>query len=194
LADFADQPKPAGLVDPASSSGPMRGTFGLIGINCTADADVVRFDGFELPMGQAAVASDSDGGSSRFRESPVFDVRKKPIETAAEVVDLASLPPVPCPCGLARRAFADRDEFPGTVHLTTISEDAAYHYHKEHTEVYVVLNCDSEAAIELDGTRHPVKPHCSVLIPPGVRHRACGEMTVLILCTPNFDPADEHFD
>jgi mannose-6-phosphate isomerase-like protein (cupin superfamily) len=168
----------------------MRGTFGSIGINCTADAVAVRFDGFELPIGRSAVASGSDGGSCSFRESPVFDVTEKPIE----VVDLASLPPVACPCGVARRAFADRDEFPGTVHLTTISEDAAYHYHKEHTEVYVVLDCGSGAAIELDGTRYPVKPHCSVLIPPGVRHRACGEMTVLILCTPNFDPADEHFD
>lgn len=145
-------------------------------------------------MEPSAVASGSEGGSTIFRESPVCDVTEKPIETAAEMVDLASLPPVACPCGVARRAFADRDEFPGTVHLTTICKDAAYHYHKQHTEVYVVLDCGSDAAIELDGTRYPVKPHCSVLIPPGVRHRAWGEMTVLILCTPNFDPADEHFD
>ncbi len=148
----------------------------------------------ELPTRHSATASGSDGGPDSFREFPVFEVTAKPIQTPAEVVDLASLPPVACPCGVARRAFADRDEFPGTVHLTEISKEAAYHYHKEHTEVYVVLQCGSDAAIELDGTRYPVKPNCSVLIPPGVRHRACGEMTVLILCTPNFDPADEHFD
>lgn len=111
-----------------------------------------------------------------------------------EVVDLTTIAPVECPCGFARRAFADRDEFPGTVHLTEISRDAREHYHQEHTEVYVILQCSEGASIELDGVAHPVRPQTAILIPPGVRHRACGEMTVLILCTPNFDPADEHFD
>ena len=95
---------------------------------------------------------------------------------------------------MARRAFADREEFPGTIHLTQISREATTHFHKQHTEVYVILECGHDAAIELDGVSHRVKPKTSILIPPGVRHRACGEMTVLILCTPNFDPADEHFD
>jgi mannose-6-phosphate isomerase-like protein (cupin superfamily) len=110
------------------------------------------------------------------------------------VVDLNSIPAVACPCGTARRAFADRDEFPGTVHLTSISQTAARHYHRNQTEVYVVLECSEGATIELDGEVHPVTPLTSVLIPPGVRHRAVGEMTVLIVCTPNFDPADEYFD
>jgi mannose-6-phosphate isomerase-like protein (cupin superfamily) len=100
---------------------------------------------------------------------------------------------VECPCGIARRAFADRDEFPGTVHLTQISREATSHFHQEHTEVYVILKCDPDATIELDGVSHRVKQNTSILIPPGVRHRACGEMTVLIISTPNFDPSDEHF-
>ena len=58
----------------------------------------------------------------------------------------------------------------------------------------MVLECEQDAAIELDGQPHPVKAADRDSDPPGVRHRACGEMTVLILCTPNFDPADEHFD
>nr|WP_145177182.1 cupin domain-containing protein [Rubripirellula lacrimiformis] len=112
----------------------------------------------------------------------------------ATIVDLTSLPPIPCPCGIARRALGDRDEFPGTVHLTEISSEARQHYHRDHTEVYVVLQCAQDAVIELDGVAHPVHPHCCVLIPPGVRHCARGKMTVLIICTPNFDPDDEHFD
>lgn len=111
----------------------------------------------------------------------------------AALVDLNTLPPVKCPCGVARRAFADREEFPGTVHLTHIQEDAREHFHREHTEIYVILECEPDAAIELDGAIEPVAPRTAVLIPPGVRHRARGRMTVLILCTPNFDPADEHF-
>lgn len=109
-------------------------------------------------------------------------------------MDLTQIPAVACPCGTARRAFADRDEIPGTIHLTEISKDAREHYHQEHTEVYVILQCEHDAAIELDGQRFPVKPLTSILIPPGVRHRAIGQMSVLIVCTPNFDPTDEHFD
>ena len=117
-----------------------------------------------------------------------------PAIASAEVVDLTALPPVACPCGTARRAFGDRAEVPGTVHLTEISQDARVHYHTDHTEVYVVVECEEGAAIELDGKSHPVHPYTSVLIPPGVRHRAVGKMKVIILCSPNFDPQDEHFD
>lgn len=112
----------------------------------------------------------------------------------AQLIDLTAIEGVECPCGIARRAFADRDEFPGTVHLTTIQRDAAVHYHRDHTEVYVILKCAPDAAIELDGVRQPIQPLTSILIPPGVRHRAIGEMEVLIVSSPNFDPTDEHFD
>lgn len=111
-----------------------------------------------------------------------------------ELVDLRSLPPHECPCGIARRAFAHRDDFPATVHLTTISKDAQTHYHLRQTEVYVVTQCDEGAAIELDGQLHPVRPGMTVLIPPGVRHRAVGEMEVIIFCAPKFDPQDEYID
>jgi len=112
----------------------------------------------------------------------------------AKIIRLAELPAVACPCGHARRAFADCEQFPGTVHLTEITRNAQTHYHRRHTEVYVVLECQADAAIELDGVRHPVHPETSILIPPGVRHRAVGEMKVLIVCSPNFDPEDEFFD
>lgn len=114
--------------------------------------------------------------------------------TQAEVIELPEIPGVTCPCGIARRGFEDREDFPGTIHLTNIHQTARTHYHKSHTEVYVILECDDEAAIELDGVLHPVKPKTSVLIPPLVRHRAVGQMQVLIVCLPKFDPADEHFD
>jgi len=121
----------------------------------------------------------------------VFDDRVTPL---AQVVDLTQLPPQACPCGTARRAFADRDEIPGTIHLTEISREAVEHYHREHTEVYVILECEEDACIMLDGRRFDVRPLTSILIPPGVRHRAVGRMKVLIYCAPNFDPADEFFD
>ncbi len=110
------------------------------------------------------------------------------------LVDFANIPSVPCPCGSARRALADVDEFPGTLHITEISQDAKLHYHRKLTETYYVLECGDGAQMELDDERLPVKPGFCVVIPPGVRHRALGVMKVLILVLPKFDPSDEWFD
>lgn len=113
---------------------------------------------------------------------------------AVQVLQLDELPPVGCPCGTARRALADYDGFPGTLHLTEISVDARTHYHRQHTEVYIFLECDEDAQMELDGETIDVKPLTAIVIPAGVRHRALGKMKVIILCNPNFDSEDEYFD
>lgn len=110
-----------------------------------------------------------------------------------EIVELSTVPGVPCPCGTARRAFADR-ESPLTYHLTDISADAQLHYHQEHTETYYFLSCGPDAQMQLDDEIVPVRPGLCILIPPGVRHRAIGKMQVLIVSVPKFDPADEWFD
>ena len=73
------------------------------------------------------------------------------------IVDFAGIPGVPCPCGTARRAFADVPEFPATVHVTSISIDAQLHYHKRLTETYYVLECGADARMQLDNEIVPVK-------------------------------------
>lgn len=110
------------------------------------------------------------------------------------LVDFDEIPGVACPCGSARRAFADLENFPATVHVTTISKEAQVHYHKRLTETYYFLECQPSAQMQLNEEIVPVKPGMCVVIPPGVRHRAIGEMKVLILAMPKFDPADEWFD
>jgi mannose-6-phosphate isomerase-like protein (cupin superfamily) len=117
-----------------------------------------------------------------------------PAERPCEIVDFADLAGVACPCGTARRAFADVADFPATVHQTEISTDAVVHYHRRLTEVYYVLECGPDAAMELDEKRVPLAVGRCILIPPGVRHRAIGKMKVLVIATPKFDPADEWFD
>lgn len=107
------------------------------------------------------------------------------------VADFASLPGVRCPCGIARRAFGDVPEFPATVHLTEIAADSQLHYHQTLTETYLVLECDSQAQMQLDDERIALHPGMCVLIPPGVRHRAIGTMKVVIFVLPKFDPHDE---
>lgn len=110
------------------------------------------------------------------------------------LADFAEIKGVPCPCGTARRAFAEVEEFPGTLHVTEISENARRHYHKRLTETYYFLECDVEAQMELDEDVIPVKQGTAIVIPPGTRHRAIGKMKVMIICLPKFDPADEWFD
>jgi mannose-6-phosphate isomerase-like protein (cupin superfamily) len=110
------------------------------------------------------------------------------------VVDLTQLERVRCPCGWARRAFADLPDAPASIHRVEIDADARAHYHRDHTEIYYILECAAGAAVELDGERMVVGPGSAVLIPPGVIHRAVGRMTILNVVVPPFDPADEWFD
>ena len=107
------------------------------------------------------------------------------------LVDFDDLPGVSCPCGTARRAFAEVKEFPCTVHRTEISIEAKPHYHRRLTETYYVLECGPDAKMQLDDDLVPIKPGKCILIPPGVVHRAVGRMTVLIVVFPKFDPTDE---
>ena len=111
-----------------------------------------------------------------------------------EVVDFQAVPGVACPCGEARRGLADVKDFPGTIHVTSISKDARRHYHKQLTEVYYFLECGPDAQMELNDDRLAVHPGMCVMIRPGTRHRALGEMKVLIVVLPKFDPQDEWFD
>ncbi len=110
------------------------------------------------------------------------------------IIDFDSLAGVPCPCGVARRALADVAELPFTIHRTEIHEDARAHYHRNLTETYYILECGPNAQMQLDAERIALRPGICVTIPPGVRHRAIGKMTVLIVVYPKFDPADEWFD
>jgi mannose-6-phosphate isomerase-like protein (cupin superfamily) len=99
---------------------------------------------------------------------------------------------VKCPCGFAKRAFALPGNDTATVHIVDIRQDAKTHYHKTHTEIYLVL--EGAGHLELDGELVPVRPFSTVLIQPFCRHRAVGNLRIVNLCMPPFDPADEWFD
>jgi mannose-6-phosphate isomerase-like protein (cupin superfamily) len=119
------------------------------------------------------------------------EVAMETMPVGYEIVDFDRLASVACPCGQARRAFLDVPDFPATIHRTEITSEAKTHYHRRLTETYYFLQCDADAKMALDGKIVPVKPGMCILIRPGVRHRAIGCMTVLIVVFPKFDPADE---
>lgn len=108
------------------------------------------------------------------------------------VTQLDEVPPVPCPCGFSRRGFATPDNKLATIHLVDISIDAKTHYHKQMTEIYLVL--EGEGFMELDGERIAAKPMMSIFIKPGCRHRLVGKFKIVNVAIPAFDPRDEWFD
>ena len=111
-----------------------------------------------------------------------------------EIVDFAEIEGTACPCGTARRAFGQVEDFPGTFHVTEISVDAKLHYHKRLTETYFFLECSLGARMQLDHAFVDVRPGMCILIREGTRHRAIGKMKVAIVVIPKFDPEDEWMD
>jgi len=97
-----------------------------------------------------------------------------------------------CPCWFTRRAFLSPGNPVATLHLLEVQSDAARHYHKRLTEMYLIL--EGEGQIELDGELVPVRPMTAILIKPGCRHRALGQLRVAVIPIPAFDPQDEWFD
>jgi mannose-6-phosphate isomerase-like protein (cupin superfamily) len=108
------------------------------------------------------------------------------------ITQLNTVPAVACPCGTSRRGFAAPDNKLATIHLVDISRDARTHYHKQMTEIYLVL--EGRGFIELDHERIPAKPMMSVFIKPGCRHRLVGKFRIVNVAIPAFDPDDEWFD
>jgi len=94
-------------------------------------------------------------------------------------------------CGFRKRLIT-KEEFEG-ANVTFLSVyEAERHYHKKTTEFYYVLK--GKGVLELDHDRVEVEPGTLVMIRPGTRHRAEGQVEVLIVGVPPFDPADTFFD
>ena len=119
-----------------------------------------------------------------------------PAETAKKyaIAHFPDIPAVPCPCGMSRRAFATPDNQTATIHIVDISDDAQVHYHKKLTEIYLILETEGEAFMELDGAKFPLQPMTTVMIKPGCRHRAIGKMKIVNVSVPAFDSEDEWLD
>jgi mannose-6-phosphate isomerase-like protein (cupin superfamily) len=108
------------------------------------------------------------------------------------ITQLDETPATRCPCGFARRAFADEPGSVASMHVVDIQQDSRTHYHKRMTEIYLVLEGHGE--MELDGQRFPVKPMTAIYIRPGCRHRAIGKLKIINIPIPAFDESDEWFD
>ncbi len=96
---------------------------------------------------------------------------------------------VDCPCGLSRRVLTAADSDVGSLHVVNIKQDSEVHYHKVRTEFYYVLRGEGE--MYLDGDVVPVRAGHAIAIPPGVTHRARGDLDILNVVIPPHGPGDE---
>jgi len=94
-------------------------------------------------------------------------------------------------CGFRRSIFTPEDSDALSLSVLRIN-DSTKHYHNLTHEVYYVL--EGEGHLELDDEVVPLRPGTAVLVRPGVRHSAKGDVTVLIVGAPPFCSDDIFFD
>jgi len=109
-----------------------------------------------------------------------------------KVADFSTISAQPCPCGETKRAFLEEPEKTASIHIVTVSEKSRTHYHKKMTEIYYIL--EGEGILELDNEKIKLHKGITVMIKPGCRHRAIGNMTLINVPIPAFDETDEWFD
>jgi mannose-6-phosphate isomerase-like protein (cupin superfamily) len=105
---------------------------------------------------------------------------------------LAEAPKVPCPCGESTRPLTGADTPVCNLHVTFI-KDSLKHYHKECTEVYLIL--DGRGTLELNDDVVEVEPGMVVYIEPYTAHKltsADGVRTV-VFGVPALRADDEYF-
>ncbi len=105
--------------------------------------------------------------------------------------NLADCPKVPCPCGESTRVVTKADTPAANIHITRIT-DSRRHYHKRCMEYYHVL--EGSGRLEVGGETVEMSPGVTVVIPPGLPHRAYGELKILIVGVPALEEDDEYFD
>jgi len=89
------------------------------------------------------------------------------------------------PCGRVRELHRDRKV---SVALVEVRGEGEPHYHSRTEEIYFVVR--GEGIVELDGRPVEVKEGDLIVIEPGTVHSVDGEMDLLVVCSPPFDPED----
>ena len=107
------------------------------------------------------------------------------------IEQLDEIEPTPCPCGLAKRAFAGEPGAVASLHEVDIKQDSEVHYHKRMTEIYLVL--EGEGHLELDGELCQYADDHG-LHQAGLPASGSGRLKIINIPVPAFDPEDEWFD
>src|SRR5262245_626102 len=92
-------------------------------------------------------------------------------------------------CGQIRPVLEEKDGAAAEVHHLEIT-DAKLHYHQRTDEIYYVL--DGQGRMRLDNEEIELHKDVVVYVPRGVKHRAWGQLKVLVVCIPRGVINDVH--
>jgi mannose-6-phosphate isomerase-like protein (cupin superfamily) len=103
--------------------------------------------------------------------------------------DVAGVKPWAETCGQIRPLIEEKDGAAAEVHHLEIT-DAKLHYHQNTDEIYYVI--DGVGRMQLDDTEIELHKDVTVYVPRGVKHRAWGNLKVLVICIPRGVLHDVH--
>ncbi len=92
-------------------------------------------------------------------------------------------------CGQIRTVIEEKDEAAAEVHHLEIT-NAKLHYHQRTDEIYYVL--EGSGRMMLDDEEIELRKDTTVYVPRGVKHRAWGNLKVLVVCIPRGVLNDVH--
>ena len=103
--------------------------------------------------------------------------------------DPAEIEPWTETCGQIRCLIEEKDGAAGEVHHVQI-QDAKLHYHERTDEFYYIIK--GEGKMQLDDTTIDLSEGTTVYVPRGTKHRAWGNLKVLVVCIPRGVLHDVH--
>lgn len=92
-------------------------------------------------------------------------------------------------CGLIRPLVEESDGAPAEVRHLEIT-DATLHFHRLTDEIYDILG--GQGHMQLDEQEIDLTEGTVVYVPRGVKHRAWGDLKVLVVCIPSGVLHDVH--
>ncbi len=103
--------------------------------------------------------------------------------------DPADVPPWTETCGQIRPLIEEKDAAAAEVHHLEIT-DAKLHYHQRTDEIYYVIG--GQGRMRLDDDEIELRAGLVVYVPRGVKHKAWGDLKVLVVCIPRGVLNDVH--
>ena len=92
-------------------------------------------------------------------------------------------------CGQIRPLVEEKDGAAAEVHHLQIT-DAKLHYHERTDEIYYVF--EGEGRMRLNDEEIELHKNVVVYVPRGIKHKAWGNLAVLVVCIPRGVLNDVH--
>jgi mannose-6-phosphate isomerase-like protein (cupin superfamily) len=103
--------------------------------------------------------------------------------------DVATAKPWTETCGQIRPLIEEKDAAAAEVHHLEIT-NAKLHYHERTDEIYYVL--DGTGRMRVGDNEIELRKDVTVYVPRGMKHKAWGNLKILVICIPRGVLNDVH--